>query len=181
MKGWMETYSGKQFFLEAEGEQLMAQLDRVDIAESLSKQCRYNGHVQRFYSVAEHCILLTGWAMENTPGRNRRLLRTFLLHDAAEAYISDVPSPLKAMLPQLKEMEQRIEQAIGLKYDCLIPHPPIVKSADTRICVDERAQAMSNSGHVWGTDEMEPLGVTLEFWDPSTARDRFLALWAELV
>ena len=50
---WAQTFTGRQFFpLDPDPQDI----DIVDIAHSLAMQCRYNGHTDRFYSVAEHCV-----------------------------------------------------------------------------------------------------------------------------
>ena len=86
----------------------------MDIARALSMTCRYTGHVPRFYSVAEHSVLVSDqldslWAGE-------RLVA--LLHDAAEAYLHDLPTPIKDVMPGYQEAEEdalvAIAEALGL-------------------------------------------------------------------
>lgn len=70
-------------------------IDLDDIAHALSLTCRYGGHVKRFYSVAEHAILVHDLLRFGQDERNTALLLAALLHDAAEAYLGDVVAPLK--------------------------------------------------------------------------------------
>ncbi|MEM4379972.1 MAG: hypothetical protein QXL01_04720, partial [Thermoplasmatales archaeon] len=86
MEPWIETYSGKKFDYLAQSE-----LDIEDIAHALSNLCRFNGHTRVFYSVAEHSVNVSSMVPPE-------LKIAALLHDAAEAYIGDVPSPLKQLI-----------------------------------------------------------------------------------
>jgi len=81
-------------------------IDIEDIVHAQSLLCRFNGHNTRFYSVAEHSVHV---AREIDP----TLTMVGLLHDAVEANLGDVPSPLKTQLPRFKEFEWNFEQAIG--------------------------------------------------------------------
>lgn len=71
-------------------------IDIVDIAHSLSHQCRFAGHTQRFYSVAQHCLMVEQMVSKMTNQKHIRL--EALLHDASEAYLLDIPSPYKGMM-----------------------------------------------------------------------------------
>ena len=64
-----------------------------DIASGLASTCRYGGHVKRFYSVAEHAVLVRDLLRERGAGPDTQLMALF--HDAAEAYLGDVVAPLK--------------------------------------------------------------------------------------
>src|SRR4051812_20612492 len=87
---WMQTYTGRAFWpLDAQPEDV----DPLDIAAALSMLCRYGGHVSRFYSVAEHCLL-----MSEAVAPEHALWA--LLHDATEAYMGDMVRPLKRQMPE---------------------------------------------------------------------------------
>ena len=81
-----------------------------DIAHALSNMCRYNGHVSKFYSVAEHCIIMA--ATDEFPG----WAPWKLLHDASEAYIPDVCAGFKDYLKDFEEIENRILKVIAEKF-----------------------------------------------------------------
>ncbi|MBR9652087.1 hypothetical protein [Thalassovita aquimarina] len=100
---WIQTISGRKFPV---GEPDPEQIDIEDIAHALSLLVRFNGHCTRFYSVAEHSVHVSH---EVAP----ELALIGLLHDAAEAYLGDVPSPLKKQLSQFSEFEHKMELAIG--------------------------------------------------------------------
>lgn len=167
---WIQCFSGGQFFpLDPRADEMRI----ADIAHSLSMQCRYAGHCQRFYSVAEHSVLL---ARQAAP--EHRLWA--LLHDASEAYLVDVPRPVKGSLGGYKDIESNVMAVIAERFGLRGPMPEEVHAADVRICVDEKAQNMA-PGPMWGIDGLEPLGVTLRFWSPAEAEEKFLDAYAEIV
>lgn len=163
---WIETYTVKQFwFLNPSPEMFNIE----DIAHALSMVCRYAGHVNRFYSVATHCCLIADYFSYDP-----RLHLTALMHDAAEAYIGDMPRPLKRRLKQFRAIEGRIEQALAEKFGIIYPMPAEIKIADLRITLDERRALKSPSGRVWSEDASTPLGVTIPDWSPKRAKAEFL-------
>lgn len=90
-------------------------IDIRDIAHALSMTCRYGGHAQKFYSVAEHCVLLARLAKyDHQP---LILQKCLLMHDAAEAYVGDIVNPLKQHLPHYKVIEDRILKQIFIRYN----------------------------------------------------------------
>jgi uncharacterized protein len=85
---WIQTVTGKQFWpMDAQPEEV----DIEDIAHALSLPCRFNGHCKQFYSVAEHSIHVSRVVSNENAARG-------LLHDAAEAYLSYIPQPVKREL-----------------------------------------------------------------------------------
>ena len=173
-ENFIETWSGTAFhFLNPASDEI----NITDIAHALSNQCRYAGHVKKFYSVAEHCVHLYDYAVRNNLGNDQSRL-TLLLHDASEAYLSDIARPIKMCIPQYREIEVKIEEAIAKKFDLVYPFPDMVKDLDTRILMDERPQVKAPSDLVWGVIA-EPLGITLQFWDPAMACLQFRARYDE--
>ena len=86
----------------------------TDIAHSLSMLCRANGHFRNFYSVCQHSI---NCAIEAAArGYTTRIQLACLLHDASEAYLSDVTRPVKAQLPQYKQIEAPLQETIWNKW-----------------------------------------------------------------
>ncbi|WP_448031525.1 hypothetical protein [Bradyrhizobium liaoningense] len=102
-----------------------------------------------------------------------------LLHDASEAYIVDVPRPLKPFLQGYGEAERRVMQAVAMRFNLHLGLPPIVKQLDRAILMDEARQNMAPSAVPWSTD-CAPLGVCLQFWTPERARSEFLAAFESL-
>lgn len=139
--GWIQTASGKKFsILEPD----VDQIDIDDIAHALSMLCRFNGHCTKFYSVAEHSVHVS---REVEP----ELALVGLLHDAAEAYLGDIPTPLKRLLPNFKEFEDRMEEAIGTKFgiDANLFKGTELKRADTQLLVDEKEALMVDAPEPW--------------------------------
>ena len=85
-------------------------VDIQDIAHALSMLCRANGHFRSFYSVGQHCINCAKEAAAR--GYSPRLQLACLLHDASEAYLSDVTRPVKAELPKYKEIEEPLQEML---------------------------------------------------------------------
>ena len=109
--GYITTYTGKHIWpLESQA----ADIDIQDIAHALSLTCRGNGQVRTFFSVGQHCI----WCAKEAEARgySRRLILACLLHDASECYLTDLPRPLKAVMPEYVEIEDRLLQVIYRKY-----------------------------------------------------------------
>lgn len=90
-----------------------------DIAHSLAFQCRANAHFPRFYSVAQHCVDCVYEARARNLSKKMQL--ALLLHDAAEAYFSDMPAPVKKHFPQLVEAEEKLLSVIYIKYMGRLP------------------------------------------------------------
>ena len=101
------TFTGKHFDpLEPDA----SLIDIRDIAHALSLTCRGNGHVKTFFSVAQHCI---NCALEaEARGYSQRVMLACLIHDASEAYMSDVPRPFKQALPEYKKIEEQLLELI---------------------------------------------------------------------
>jgi hypothetical protein len=167
---WKQTVSGRQFWpLDPRPNEVFIE----DIAHALAMQCRFGGHCLRFYSVAEHSVLLSRSAEPS-------LKLWALMHDAAEAYVIDVPRPLKRSLPGYKEAEDAVMRAICVRFKLHLGMPPAVKRLDERILSDEQQQNMAPAPHPW-SDMREPLGVTLQFWSPERARREFLSEFERLM
>jgi len=164
---WMQSYTGKQFDpLNPDP----ALIDIDDIAHALSNICRFGGHSSRFYSVAEHSVLVAEelWNLHH----DADLALAGLLHDAAEAYLGDIPRPLKYR-PEFafyRKAEARLEQMIaerfGLVFDVGVNE---VKRIDNAILADEARAFMGDPGPAWGLTE-PGLGITFLDWSNS-ARD----------
>lgn len=200
---WMQTYTGRAFW------PLDPRVDEIyidDIAHSLSMQCRYAGHCLRFYSVAEHsvwCALMVMMPhtdfvfcknlsaavyqarMQDYSTRDaatNTLALAALLHDAAEAYLVDLPRPVKRSMPEYHRAEARVERAIAQRFDIPYPMPPEVKEADERMLATEAATLMAPPPAKW-TLNGEPYHIRAELLgvDPSSACGAFRELYRLLV
>lgn len=139
MKGdWQQVFSGRQFWpLDPQP----GDLDIRDIAHALSLQCRYGGHTSRHYSIAEHSLLVLGLhaAVPTVSDvQDPREALTALLHDASEAYLIDIPQPIKPHLTNYKQIEERLMAEIASRWDFPWPPPPWVKVADAMALAIEK-------------------------------------------
>ena len=166
---WLQTYTGKKFWpLDPRVEEV----DIEDIAHALSNICRFGGHIHEFYSVAEHSWYLSYYCGEHA--------LCGLLHDAAEAYVADVPSPLKKYLTNYKDIENRVMEVICEKFNLPKKMPAIVKEVDNRILIDEKNRFLKNC-MPWETTATQ-LGIS-EFMyglPPARAKQVFLNRFKEL-
>jgi uncharacterized protein len=170
--GWIQTFSGGAIY---PGSPHPDDVDIYDIANALARQCRYGGHCLRFYSVAEHCVLMCDEASEENK-------LCALLHDASEAYLIDIPRPVKPLLKGYHDLELALMRVIAKKYGFAWPMPDEVKQLDAAIVTDERQQNMAASKVdpiAWGAPH-DPIGVRLQFWKPEIAAFEFLLRFYKL-
>lgn len=167
---WIQTHTGLAFYpLDPRPEEV----DIEDIAHALSLQCRYTGHVNTFYSVAEHCV----HASYLVPEEHALVA---LLHDASEAYLSDIARPVKHTLADYKRIEEGLERAVCTRFDLPYPYPDIVKKVDTDLLFAERRQLFDHPAPFLWTDEREAPNVNIRAWDWRTAKMHFLTRYYEL-
>lgn len=138
----IETYTGRKFNLFNEDINDTSDISLADIAHAISMLCRYNGHTKRFYSVAEHSVLVSYLVPEE-------YAMDALMHDASEAYLSDVPSPFKAFIGNYKEIEYNVQARIANAYNFTAPDPAPVKNVDSGILWWEAQSLMKSKGDWW--------------------------------
>lgn len=163
---WMLTYTGKAFY---PMEPRATDVDISDIAHALAMLCRFGGHTQQFYSVAEHCVLMANAAQPE-------LKLAALMHDASEAYLCDIIRPIKVHLPNYVAIEDKLMRVIADAFGFAWPLPPEIKVLDERMLGAERDQAVKfPAGKAWSQwKQIDSLPVTLQFWSPDRARYEFL-------
>ncbi len=111
MSTYMTTYTKKKI------NPLQLQFDDIDIkdiAHALSLLCRGNGHIKYFYSVAQHSINCAREAMGR--GYSKKLIKACLLHDASEAYLSDIIRPVKQHLEKYLTIENNMQTLLYKKF-----------------------------------------------------------------
>ncbi len=106
-----------------------------DIAWGLSNVCRFSGHTNVPYTVAEHSCRVAD--LLRARGYSPRAQLAGLLHDAAEAYLGDVATPLKRLLPDYKALEKNLESVIELRFQVQWTNRPEVKEADMLLLAAE--------------------------------------------
>lgn len=135
-------------------------IDINDIAHALSHQCRFGGHIQKFYSVAQHCVMAATYVPPP-------LKRATLLHDASEAYLLDIPKPIKPHLNNYEELEDKLMRLIAEKFKFQYPLTDEVKSIDKQMLEMEWRFLMLQ----------EPHPDTFDYWKPKLAKKEFLAMF----
>jgi uncharacterized protein len=129
---WIGTFTGKQFhYLNPKPEEI----DIIDIAHALSLNCRFCGHTKKFYSVAQHSVFVARFTKDHLAG---------LLHDASEAYLHDLPRPIKNDFEKYRDFEDTIQNAINKKFG-IDTNTDDVKDADNRMLSTEARDLMSTT------------------------------------
>lgn len=117
------------------------EIDIIDITMALSKLCRFGGHTQKFYSVGEHSIHCARLAKRL--GLSKRLQLLALIHDFSEAYCIDIPSPLKDLLDDYKDIEHNVFEHILNMFKIELPTQEeydTVKVIDNALLMNEIRQ-----------------------------------------
>lgn len=167
---WIQVASGKPFWpLDPTPEDIEPQ----DIAHALSQLCRFGGHCLRFASVAEHSVYVS-----RAVSPEHALWG--LLHDASEAYLVDIPRPIKRFLPDYARWEEALLAAVAARFFLPWPMPAQVKEMDDRVLRTEQAQIMAPCARSWAL-ACEPLpGLVIACLPPQEAERLFLARLADL-
>jgi uncharacterized protein len=166
--GFITTVSGRRFWpLDPRA----ADVDLGDIATALSNLCRWGGHLDRHYSVAQHSVLVA----LSLP---HSLRPQGLLHDAAEAYCVDVPAPIKVYLINYEVIEARLAAAIGDRFGVeLCSLDPQVEAADIRARVTEQRDLRPTRHSI---KSIQPWMARIVPWTVEESRENFLGLARKL-
>lgn len=165
---WIQTHTGRKFFpLNPRKEDI----DIEDIAHALSMVCRYTGHSCEFYSVAEHSVLVSYFGDE----------KYGILHDASEAYIADIASPIKKMkeFQFYRQIESTLQTLIYNNYGLNDPEPASLKKADL-LMLSTEAHYLLHPLHPEWKVPYEPLPIKLCCLPPKEAKELFLKRFKEL-
>lgn len=152
-----------------------------DLAAATSNICRFAGHLPRFYSVAQHLVNASRLVEAIKEDVADPAVFDALMHDTAEAFTNDLPTPLKWALPIFKTLEVKIETAMGERFGFNYPYPEIVKEVDTLMLMLEKYHVKEEFGE-WPHYEkytpefVEPYRqfVDLDSWQPRRAKREFL-------
>jgi hypothetical protein len=147
-----------------------------DIAHALANLCRFGGHCKRFYSVAQHSVLVSETV------KDASLRMEALLHDASEAYLVDLPGGLKHQLPEYLKLEEIWIQAIADHFQrpLLVTHSKTIKEADNILLVTEKRDLMKNAYRWAIEDDYQPRAEIIIPLSPNEAEVLFFQRFQEL-
>lgn len=167
---WVMTYTGKKFYpLDPKIEDI----DIKDIAHALSMKCRYTGHCDAFYSVAQHSYIASLLS-------DRDLALTALMHDASEAYLPDVARPIKPFLNGFREIENHLLEMIFKNFELEYPMSAVVKYVDGRLCITEAAQLGFDVSEWELATQYYPYNIPINPVGPEKAKELFMERFKEL-
>lgn len=154
------------------------EIDIEDIAHSLAYQCRFLGHTDGFYSVAQHSVLVS----QMVPDQDALW---GLLHDAAEAYLGDLPAPIKREpeMHMYRAAEERLLEAVAARFSLPSAIPDSVKRADRIVLATEFRDVTTVDDLDWIIAECGFAPSEHHWimpWPPVAAEDRFLRRFWEL-
>lgn len=143
-----------------------------DVAHALAFLCRFNGHVRFHYSVAQHSLHVAALVAER---HGPELALTALMHDAPEAFLGDMISPLKALMPDFKRIEEGLARTMAEKFHLRFPEPAEVKAADLAILAAERDQVIAPTDRTaWRELPPPPPGLVIQARTPEQVREEFV-------
>jgi 5'-deoxynucleotidase YfbR-like HD superfamily hydrolase len=130
-----------------------------DIAHSLASLPRFGGHLNKHYSVAQHSVMCCERAITLEDKK------AALMHDASEAYMLDIPTPIKAKLPDYKNYEANLMSFIAKKYNFTFPLTESVHAIDREMLLYEWENLVVNQND------------NFECWSHSEAKEKFIAMF----
>jgi 5'-deoxynucleotidase YfbR-like HD superfamily hydrolase len=172
---WMQTYNGRPFWpLDARPEDINIQ----DVAHALANTCRYGGHCLSYYSVAQHSVLVSRVCQPENALWG-------LLHDAPEAYLGDIPRPLKygPGFTVYREAEDRLTAVVAEKFGLAMPIPADVHWADEALLWTEKRDILApiQAGYEWQASNVTALpGIRVTPMAAADAKHLFLERFTEL-
>jgi 5'-nucleotidase len=161
---WFQTFTNKQFW---PCDPRVEDVCMEDIANALSCICRFGGHLTTHYSVAQHSVLVSDHLPWNLAAQG-------LMHDASEAYLGDVISPLKPFLSGYDEMESRVMRCIGEAFGLVLePLPSAVHEADSAALHTEKRDLRGPAPAPW-CSMAPPWPERITPWPQEKAKAEFL-------
>jgi hypothetical protein len=170
---WIQTRTGSIDLLDPQPEDVNIE----DIAFALSNLCRFTGHVP-FYSVAQHSVLVYDICKQQCNDKN--ILKAALLHDAAEAYLGDVSTPLKNAMAVYKAIEHRMQAVIGQRFGVVLdPMHEMIVGADRMALAIEKRDLLPEMDWGFKLPNIASAGW-LQSYVPCIALDMFNQCWREV-
>ena len=150
------------------------QIELSDIARALANQCRFGGHCRTFYSVAQHCVVVS--ELTEAEGGSADDALAALMHDASEAYLGDLPHPIKhrrQLGAAFRRAEEPLERAIRDRFS-IAGTSAAIKRIDRVLLATERRTFSAEAWHWPELSGVEPLDLELHAWSPDEAADAFV-------
>lgn len=147
------------------------QIDIRDIAHALSRICRFNAHTIHPYYVGQHLCL----CHDHAPTEARK---EAFAHDWQEAFCTDCPSPLKALMPQFSEIEHRLERVIARKWHLRYPWSATIKDIDQRALLTEMRDLTNRKD--WREYPNTPFDERIVPWDSTQTHREFMKRFRRL-
>lgn len=170
------TYSGGCFHVL---EPRVEEVKLIDIAHALSQNVRYTGHVSKPWSVALHCLKVSSILADE--GASFTVQLQGLLHDAPEAYLVDLPRPLKDNeWPNYRDIDHRIQGCIALAFDVPFPFADHVKAVDDAMISREVANFFKPGSFMWRRYKITEKRHDLLVWAPEEAERLYIERFEEL-
>ena len=177
---WIQAHSGIRFHFATPRK---AEVTIDDIAHALAQKTRFNGHLSRFYSVAQHSLIVS----RNVPEQHALW---GLLHDAGETWLPDIPTPIKNHVyvdfpvsgvrpATFSDLEDSILLVVAARFGLPWPCPPCVKGADKACCLAEKRDLMQIQLE-WELIRGDPLAERIVPLPWQAAETLFLARFHDL-
>lgn len=177
----IQTYTGRRFFpLDPQ----VDDVDPLDVAHGLALKCRYTGQCEFFFSVAQHSVLMSDYlaSLEYSIVDQRWAL----MHDASEAYLPDVASPLKSHIHGFRDIEDRLLRVIGERFGLSWPKAKFISYVDDLFYWVERRVLLKDVP--WRIPPREHEAQILEMieavpiihWTPERAEQEFWERFTKL-
>ena len=168
---YITLLNGTEMSLDSPSSEVM---DIKTMAHSLSNLCRFIGHTKKFYSVAQHSVLVShlvppAFAFEG------------LMHDAAEAFCGDISSPIKARLPEFRRLEKRINCQLAKRYNLPLTLSAEVLHADRVALVTEAKQLTKSKTYMHWFEDIKPVDISIIPLTPAEANVHFTRRFDQLV
>lgn len=169
---YFETFTGgKVWAIDPRPEEI----DIIDIANSLSKNCRFCGHCKYDYTVGQHSIHVSYLVPQY-------LALAGLLHDASEAYLSDIVRPAKSDMPEYMAIEKKLELCIEKRFGLNLTDDDrkLIKIADDQMLATEAYHLSATKAKDWRLKQKPDLSFPFAPWIKEFVKDKFLERFEEL-
>ena len=172
--GSIQTYTGTIFY---PLDPRMEDIEIEDVAHGLSHKARFTGHTRKLYTTCEHAVRVCN----HLAMCGASLMEQFvgLHHDDTDAYLPDVPTPLK-VLPEFqwfRDLEHHLQDMCFKKFGCVVGDYSVIKNSDIVLLLTEKRDLMPTKNGNWQhkyTQKPIPEPYFIEPWEPTYAKQMYL-------